>query len=221
MLESAVTYLSSLFRPGEKLGDPSHMASDLEMADSPLSTLSSLVSDDLIEELKTEERDVSVDPLPEQISGSLPLPPSKRRRTALSWDEGTSSSPQRVMDYNEIDISSDSSGDVPGSPTNASQAADDEAAGHEQVTVCRWEGCSAGDLGNMDTLVRHIHKEHIGSRQKKYACEWDDCTRKGMSHASGYALRAHMRSHTREKPFYCALPGKYRPTSNVSSTLID
>lgn len=66
-----------------------------------------------------------------------------------------------------------------------------------------------GDLGDMDALVEHIHKDHIGARQKKYACEWEDCNRKGMPHASGYALRAHMRSHTREKPFYCALPGTY------------
>ena len=58
----------------------------------------------------------------------------------------------------------------------------------------------------MDQLVSHIHTVHIGQRQKKYSCEWEGCSRKGMPHASGYALRAHMRSHTREKPFYCALP---------------
>lgn len=55
--------------------------------------------------------------------------------------------------------------------------------------------------------MKHIHDDHIGSRKAKYACEWDDCSRKGLTHASGYALRAHMRSHTREKPFYCTLPG--------------
>ena len=58
----------------------------------------------------------------------------------------------------------------------------------------------------MDNLVDHIHDVHIGQRQKKYSCEWEKCARKGMPHASGYALRAHMRSHTREKPFYCQLP---------------
>jgi hypothetical protein len=74
------------------------------------------------------------------------------------------------------------------------------------VTVCKWEGCEVGDLENMDNLVEHLHDDHIGTRQKKYSCEWSDCTRKGIPHASGYALRAHMRSHTREKPFYCTLP---------------
>ena len=58
----------------------------------------------------------------------------------------------------------------------------------------------------MDELVSHIHTVHIGQRQKKYSCEWEGCARKSNPHASGYALKAHMRSHTREKPFYCALP---------------
>jgi uncharacterized Zn-finger protein len=67
----------------------------------------------------------------------------------------------------------------------------------------------------MDNLVEHLHDDHIGTRQKKYSCEWSDCTRKGIPHASGYALRAHMRSHTREKPFYCTLPGTSRPQSRL------
>lgn len=88
---------------------------------------------------------------------------------------------------------------------------DDDYTGQstDQVTVCRWDGCPVGDLKNMDGLVQHLHFEHIGSRQKRYSCEWSDCSRKGQTHASAYALRAHMRSHTREKPFYCTLPGMF------------
>ncbi|KAI1400313.1 hypothetical protein F4819DRAFT_461935 [Hypoxylon fuscum] len=101
------------------------------------------------------------------------------------------------------DISSDTSGDIPNSPINAKL---DEDEFQEQVTVCAWDGCRVGDLGNMDKLVEHIHNDHIENRQKKYTCEWIGCPRKSLPHASGYALKAHMRSHTREKPFYCYLP---------------
>ncbi|KKA27512.1 hypothetical protein TD95_001827 [Thielaviopsis punctulata] len=101
------------------------------------------------------------------------------------------------------DVSDDTDGDIPSSPTNA--RFDDEDF-LEQISLCSWEGCDAGDLGNMDRLVDHIHNEHIEGRQRKYTCEWIGCSRKSMAHASGYALKAHMRSHTREKPFYCYLP---------------
>ncbi|KAK3044810.1 hypothetical protein LTS18_000295, partial [Coniosporium uncinatum] len=111
------------------------------------------------------------------------------------------------------DISSDTDGSVPGTPTHSSVSylhggmpdAEDNIP-LEQITQCKWEGCLTGDCGNMDKLVDHLHDQHIHARQKKYACEWQDCARKGIPHASGYALRAHMRSHTREKPFYCSLP---------------
>ncbi|KAK6064111.1 C2H2 finger domain protein [Seiridium cupressi] len=135
------------------------------------------------------------------------LPPSKRQK--IRDDSRASSSvhvdPEPAEPEPELDgdISSDTSGDVPNSPINAKL---DEEEAQEQVTVCAWDGCDAGDQGNMDNLVEHIHNDHIESRQKKYTCEWIGCTRKSMPHASGYALKAHMRSHTREKPFYCYLP---------------
>ncbi|KAI9851814.1 MAG: hypothetical protein M1838_002672 [Thelocarpon superellum] len=174
------------------------------MAESPGSPLSSLPSDEFAEDGRTEDRDLNFDGLPDHRHDASTMPPLKRPRLAQAWDP-TSSIPHAINDT-ETDISSDTSGDIPGSPTAVSWAHDEEAMGHEQVTVCHWDRCPAGDLGNMDSLVDHIHDDHIGTRQKKYACEWDDCSRKGMPHASGYALRAHMRSHTKEKPFFCQLP---------------
>lgn len=114
------------------------------------------------------------------------------------------------------DVSSDTSGDIPSSPINARL---DEEDFQDQVTICDWDGCPAGDQHNMDRLVRHIHDSHIESRQKKYTCEWMSCNRKGLPHASGYALKAHMRSHTREKPFYCYLPGKMPVLGQLATDL--
>ena len=114
-------------------------------------------------------------------------------------DENKDDDTEAPLSPMEDEISSDTSGSVPGTPH-------DEEEPQEQVSVCRWEGCLK-DLGNMDNLVAHISDEHIRKIKKKHSCEWDDCPRKGMAHASGYALRAHMRSHTREKPFFCSLPG--------------
>lgn len=135
------------------------------------------------------------------------IPPAKRQKLEDGSVRATSAS--HDVEYDALSsISSDTSGDIPQSPS-AGRADDDEV--HEQVTVCLWEGCNGRDLGNMDRLVEHIHNDHIEGRHKKYTCEWEDCSRKSMPHASGYALRAHVRSHTREKPFYCALPGNSNP----------
>ncbi|KAK4659309.1 hypothetical protein QC762_109030 [Podospora pseudocomata] len=133
-------------------------------------------------------------------------PPTKRLKTATGSVASPAFHKEASVDP-DIDtvsqVSSDTDGDVPNSPINARQEEEEYA---EQVTICHWEGCRAGDQGNMDNLVEHIHSDHIETRAKKYTCEWIGCTRKGMAHASGYALKAHMRSHTREKPFYCYLP---------------
>ena len=135
-------------------------------------------------------------------------PPPKRLKVVAGSTTSSAIVPEPDADADPLEgmseVSEDTDGDIPSSPVNARTEEDDF---QEQVTVCAWEGCKAGDMGNMDKLVEHIHNDHIEGRQKKYTCEWVGCPRKSMPHASGYALKAHMRSHTREKPFYCYLPG--------------
>jgi Zinc finger, C2H2 type len=204
------------------------MASN-DSLDSPLSSIPSdeYDSDHLPRDRRSTSEILSI--LDSQsVSTPMAMPPSKRRRTGASaYDHATPISTagdthMHAPPSPSGSISSDTSGDVPNSPSfahlapthplssayAASQAnPDDPDAGDiAQVTRCLWTDCPEPDQGNMDRLVEHIHTEHIGQRQKKYSCEWEGCSRKGMPHASGYALKAHMRSHTREKPFYCQLP---------------
>ena len=175
------------------------MARDDSPPDSPLSSMGSPPP--------YEDRDTD-----DEDEESLLRPPKRQRVEAGSAassavvPEVDAGVPEHDLLDGLSEVSSDTSGDIPSSPAGGRLEEDDFV---EQITVCQWEGCPAGDQGNMDRLVEHIHNSHIENRQKKYTCEWKSCIRKGMAHASGYALKAHMRSHTREKPFHCYLPGAW------------
>lgn len=145
--------------------------------------------------------------------------PKRIKMSAIAADPEPEPEPEPeakvgLDDFDNMSISSDSSQDIPSSPPNARLEDEDF---QPQVTVCAWEDCNAGDLKTMDALVKHIHDEHIEGRQKKYTCQWVGCLRQGANHASGYALKAHMRSHTREKPFFCYLPGESQQKSDAHS----
>lgn len=171
------------------------------MTDSPPgSPLSSHASSEFTDDVKVEDADVGMD-----YDDDISLPPAKKLKIGRNSYRSTPQIPMEDPQF-DTDMSEDTDGSAPSSPTTGPTISDEPEA--DQVTVCKWTDCDAGDLGNMDNLVTHIHDAHIGARQKKYSCEWEGCSRIGHTHASGYALRAHMRSHTREKPFYCALPGK-------------
>ena len=193
-------------------------------------------SDDALSSHSSSEFDESVKEADDADSALVAdthlMPPSKRRRVGGGGggggNGGDNSSHQStpMPDADDVAprdygyVSDDTMGSIPSSPNNDqfTMMTDEDPRLHQQVRVCKWERCSVGDLENMDNLVNHLHEDHIGSKETNYACEWNDCNRKGTPHASGYALKAHMRSHTKEKPFYCILPGTLLPLPNSLST---
>jgi len=209
------------------------MADDMDTPASG-SPLSDIDSDEFAEEKFTaRSRSNSQSTISASSDGSITpststprhrdMHPAKRRRTGAStYDHLTPQSGLVAPGSPSGSISSDSSGSVPTSPSfahlgpthplstayAAAQANPEnpDLGDYMQVTRCLWKDCPTPEQGNMDNLVAHINDFHIVPRQKKYFCEWEDCGRKAATHTSAYALKAHMRSHTKEKPFLCQLP---------------
>lgn len=177
------------------------------MASSPASSLTSLSSVEDIEEAPRRAHN-------DGDHDTLALPPSKRRKLTASPRSSLPYGSPRFNATDDVpddisDISSDTSGSVQGSPKALKDLAmpDEDIIAAEQVRTCRWDGCSIGELGNLDELVNHLSNEHVNAaKTSRYTCGWYDCKATGKTQMSAYALKAHLRSHTKEKPFYCALP---------------
>ncbi|GAA5881476.1 hypothetical protein JCM1840_001102 [Sporobolomyces johnsonii] len=81
---------------------------------------------------------------------------------------------------------------------------------------CEWGDCQE-EFWELEPLVEHIHAVHAfpedaahtaGSKRAAatYICDWVGCPRRGKTQGSKFALVAHLRSHTGEKPFNCPRP---------------
>ncbi|BGP19352.1 hypothetical protein JCM10213_006858 [Rhodosporidiobolus nylandii] len=85
---------------------------------------------------------------------------------------------------------------------------------------CEWGGGTCGaEFWEVEPLVEHVHvvhafpddPHHLGPQPGKksaasYVCDWAGCARRGKTQGSKFALVAHLRSHTGEKPFHCPRP---------------
>ncbi|GAA5969267.1 hypothetical protein JCM3765_002307 [Sporobolomyces pararoseus] len=90
------------------------------------------------------------------------------------------------------------------------------APGQVQIGKCEWGNHCGLEFWELEPLVEHIHQVHAFPEDNplqnnvplkrgaaSYICDWQSCPRRGKSQGSKFALVAHLRSHTGEKPFTC------------------
>ncbi|KAI8605464.1 hypothetical protein EDD21DRAFT_349981 [Dissophora ornata] len=76
----------------------------------------------------------------------------------------------------------------------------------QSTWTCLWKNCNQV-FGALDWLVGHVEEFHIGLGKSQYTCEWENCVVKQKPFHKHHQVIRHMRTHTGEKPFFCAVDG--------------
>ncbi|BGP50975.1 hypothetical protein JCM10450v2_006901 [Rhodotorula kratochvilovae] len=152
---------------------------------------------------------------------------TRSRSSSLSSLSGTShASPSRLQRSPSISSSSSSGSESASSSLagadpwtrRAHKSGFDPA--QLQPVRCEWGGGACGaEFWEVEPLVEHVHNLHAfphdapgappapkrgaGAAAASYICDWAGCPRRGKTQGSKFALVAHLRSHTGEKPFTC------------------
>ncbi|KAG1454418.1 hypothetical protein G6F56_007326 [Rhizopus delemar] len=85
-----------------------------------------------------------------------------------------------------------------------------------QMYSCKWVSCDA-QAPTLDKLMTHICNSHVGSGKATYHCEWQGCLRDKKPFMKRHKMHNHMRTHTGERPFVCAVIGCNKTFSRPDS----
>lgn len=79
---------------------------------------------------------------------------------------------------------------------------DENSSLENEANICLWNGCGK-NFETTEKLGAHLNNVHIGKKQSSYICEWRDCVRNHEPLPNRFAIVAHLRRHTGERPYKC------------------